>query len=80
MPLYSPLYAATEGLIGVNTSLGAKTYVLHPRAMFFEAIHELEMDPPDGGPPTTVFMEEMEVGQAYELVITNLTGLCVVCM
>jgi hypothetical protein len=34
--IYSPLYAATEGLIGVNPNVMGKTYVLHPGAMFFE--------------------------------------------
>ena len=40
VPLYSPIYGATEGLIGVNiwpTELPSK-YLLHPRAQFFELI------------------------------------------
>ena len=31
VPLYSPLYAATEGLLGVNTDLHGTEYTLHPR-------------------------------------------------
>ena len=40
VPLYSPIYGATEGLIGVNIwprNLPSK-YMLHPRAQFFELI------------------------------------------
>ena len=40
VPLYSPIYGATEGLIGVNiwpTDLPSK-YLLHPRSQFFELI------------------------------------------
>ena len=72
VPLYSPLYAATEGLIGVNTSINATTYTLHPRGMFFEFIDEADVD---AAAPRTRFIEQLEPGRAYELVITNLTGL-----
>lgn len=40
LPMYSPFYAATEGLIGVNLWPKEETpvYMLVPRAMFFEFI------------------------------------------
>ena len=41
--------------------------------MFFEAIREDDMDLAS---PATLFLDQLEVGQAYELVITNLTGEC----
>ena len=39
-PTYSPLYAATEGFIGVNIwpMEDQRRYLLHPKAMFFEFI------------------------------------------
>ncbi|OCT61992.1 GH3 domain-containing protein [Xenopus laevis] len=72
--LYSPLYCAAEGLVGVNISpmAVAPRYVLCPRSAFFEFI------------PVRVGMEESEetkclqdicVEEAYELVITTKDGL-----
>lgn len=40
IPLYSPLYGASEGLLGINIwpeELPSR-YLLHPRAQFFELI------------------------------------------
>ena len=110
MQIYSPIYAATEGLIGINTEVSADTYILHPEAMFFEFIPvdtsgDLARDrdhvssaggtsagDSEGDPrsqtqsasasdsfsesqPTTLFIEQLEAGKEYELVVTNLTGL-----
>ncbi len=79
--IYSPLYAATEGLIGVNPSIEGKTYVLHPKTMFYEFI-PIAGSSDDGGKEDeamntndTLFIEELKVGQEYELIVTNLTGL-----
>ena len=40
VPLYSPIYGATEGLIGVNIwpKDVPSRYLLHPRSQFFELI------------------------------------------
>ncbi|KAK7097341.1 GH3 domain-containing protein-like [Littorina saxatilis] len=70
VPLYSPIYGATEGLIGVNIwpdDLPSK-YLLHPCAQFFELIpvNRCEEDQ-----PTTLMLNEAEIGELYEVVITN---------
>lgn len=74
LPMYSPFYAATEGLIGVNLWPKEETpvYMLVPRAMFFEFIPVEESSKDQ---PTTLFGENTEVGKFYELVVTNLSGL-----
>lgn len=46
IPLYSPIYAASEGLLGINIwpkELPSR-YLLHPRAQFFEFIPDYRMD------------------------------------
>lgn len=71
VPRYSPLYAATEGLLGVNLKENSDEYILVPGAMFFEFIPvgegEYEEYP--------LFMDQVEIGKQYELVITNMSGL-----
>jgi hypothetical protein len=79
--IYSPLYAATEGLIGVNPDMKEKTYVLHPKAMFYEFLPIVKSslfnadDEDATDPEETLFMEQLEPGKEYEIIITNLTGL-----
>ena len=91
--IYSPLYAATEGLIGVNPHIENQTFVLHPGAMFYEFYpieHEDEYEDKDKHDRTqlneypyqdkidsdkTLFIEQLEPGIEYEIIITNLTGL-----
>jgi len=70
--IYSPLYAATEGFMGINLDMKAKCYALHPKAAFYEFIPVESMDEPN---PKTKFIEELTPGSAYELVVTNVTGL-----
>lgn len=48
------------------------TYTLHPSVAFFEFIPVEHSDEPN---PNTRFVDQLEPGQAYELVITNLSGL-----
>lgn len=66
VPVYSPLYAATEGLLGVCTDpapagdgTGA-TYTLVPSAMFFEFIPEREAA---DAQPRTLLGGELQPGQ-----------------
>jgi len=72
IPLYSPLYAATEGLMGINLKIEKESkYVIVPRTMFYEFIPVEESD----SPKRVLFADQVEVGQVYELVITNQSGL-----
>ncbi|XP_060884075.1 GH3 domain-containing protein [Labrus mixtus] len=71
---YSPFYAATEGLIGVNLwpQEPNRRYLLCPRSMFCEFLPESSLE--ENTPPT-LLMEEVKEGQNYELVVTNASGL-----
>ncbi|XP_074651372.1 GH3 domain-containing protein-like isoform X2 [Tubulanus polymorphus] len=75
VPIYSPIYAATEGLVGLNIwpESALTKYLLVPSAMFFEFIPIDDSDKPQ---PGTLFMEQVELKATYELVITNTSGLC----
>ena len=75
VPLYSALYAATEGLIGVNIwpEESRPRYVLHPRAMLFEFAPLASAD-------RTLLASELQVGGEYELVVTNRAGMFRFCM
>ncbi|XP_071786364.1 GH3 domain-containing protein-like [Asterias amurensis] len=74
VPTYSALYAATEGLIGVNMwpKSEKRRYMLAPRSMFFEFIpvDKIFEDQPD-----TLFIDQVKRDSVYELVITNAGGL-----
>ncbi|XP_056012730.1 GH3 domain-containing protein-like isoform X2 [Ostrea edulis] len=74
IPIYSPLYAASEGLLGVNIwpKEHPSHYVLAVNSMFFEFI---PMDHSSEDQPKTVFIDQVEKGEEYELVITNAGGL-----
>ncbi|XP_071394120.1 GH3 domain-containing protein [Centroberyx affinis] len=74
LPFYSPFYAATEGLIGVNLwpEEPSRRYLLCPRSMFCEFLPESSLDEEQ---PHTLLMGEVKEGHSYELVITNASGL-----
>uniref|UniRef100_A0A8C6TIE9 GH3 domain containing n=1 Tax=Neogobius melanostomus TaxID=47308 RepID=A0A8C6TIE9_9GOBI len=74
VPFYSPFYAATEGLIGVNLwpEEPSRRYLLCPRSMFCEFLPESSLEQDD---PHTLLMQEVKEGHNYELVITNASGL-----
>uniref|UniRef100_UPI003AAD91E9 LOW QUALITY PROTEIN: GH3 domain-containing protein-like n=1 Tax=Centroberyx gerrardi TaxID=166262 RepID=UPI003AAD91E9 len=74
VPFYSPFYAATEGLIGVNLwpEELSRRYLLCPRSMFCEFLPESSLDEEQ---PHTLLMGEVKEGHSYELVITNASGL-----
>ncbi|CAB1454091.1 unnamed protein product [Pleuronectes platessa] len=74
VPFYSPFYAATEGLIGVNLwpQEPNRRYLLCPRSMFCEFLPESSLEEEV---PHTLLMEEVKEGQSYELVVTNASGL-----
>lgn len=73
-PIYSPIYGASEGLIGVNVwpKERPSRYLLAPKSMFFEFI---PADKCEEDQPKTLFIDQTESDQSYELVITNASGL-----
>ena len=75
IPIYSPLYAATEGLLGVNIDGPAhepQSYVLLPRAMFYEFI---DVQDSSLDQPSTVGFDGLEQGKCYEVVVSTKCGL-----
>ncbi|KAG5854872.1 hypothetical protein ANANG_G00042430 [Anguilla anguilla] len=74
VPFYSPFYAATEGLIGVNLwpEKEQRQYLLCPRSMFCEFLPEASLDEEQ---PPTLLMDQVQQGLSYELVVTNASGL-----
>ncbi|MDV4151112.1 GH3 auxin-responsive promoter family protein [Clostridium sp. AL.422] len=71
-PIYSPCYAATEGIIGINPYGKNIRYVIIPDTVFYEFISSEELSKKN---PTTLCADELELGKSYELVITTYSGL-----
>jgi hypothetical protein len=73
LPVYSPVYAASEAMIGFNTRLEpANRYTLAPGAVHFEFVPLARIDEAQ---PETVGLDSLSVGEQYEVVITNWAGL-----
>lgn len=72
LPIYSPAYAATEATIGINPYIKKIRYVIIPDTVFYEFIPFKEIDKDS---PNTLLINELKVGEKYEIVITNYAGL-----
>ncbi|KAL8577394.1 hypothetical protein ACOMHN_060216 [Nucella lapillus] len=74
VPLYSAVYAATEGLVGLNLWPGQQPsrYLPHPAVQFLEFIpvESCHLDDPD-----TLLLHQVKEGEEYEIVLTNVSGL-----
>jgi len=71
---YSPIYGASEGLLGVNLfpDQESPVYCLIPDAQFFEFIKVEDAQKED---PETLLLHELSAGSVYEVVVTNGSGL-----
>lgn len=72
LPIYSPAYAATEAMIGINPYANKIRYVIIPDTAFYEFIPQEEGEEDS---QHTLCLEELEIGTKYEIVITNYAGL-----
>ncbi|GLC30263.1 plant auxin-responsive GH3 [Clostridium omnivorum] len=72
MPIYSPAYASTEAMIGINPYANKIRYVIIPDTVFYEFIPVNEGDKYS---EHTLCLDELKKGQKYEVVITNYAGL-----
>jgi len=74
VPTYSPIYGASEGLLGVNLfpDRPDSRYCLIPDAQFFEFIPQENMDDEN---PQTKLLHEVNKGEVYEVVVSNGSGL-----
>lgn len=71
LPIFSAIYGATEALIGIATHVNDVSYVVTPRSAYFEFIPLQESVDPN---PTTFDLDELNVGEMYEVVVTNYSG------
>jgi len=74
VPIYSPIYGASEGLLGVNLvpNTTESYYCLIPNAQFFEFI---KISDSSEKQPSTLLLHQLVLGEQYEVVITNPSGL-----
>ncbi len=70
-PIHNMGYAAAEGYMAIPTELNVNDSALLPQSVFFEFI---PVDEPECERPLTI--GEVEEGKAYELLVTNRSGLC----
>lgn len=70
--IYSPCYAASEGIMGINPYVKDIRYVIIPDTVFYEFIPSEELSENN---PKTFCSDELEIGKSYEIVITTYTGL-----
>eukprot|EP00057_Strongylocentrotus_purpuratus_P030219 XP_781035.3 PREDICTED: indole-3-acetic acid-amido synthetase GH3.17 [Strongylocentrotus purpuratus] len=74
LPLFGFLFAATEGVIGVDIwprHHGKDEYVLLPSLSVMEFIPEAHINEDQ---PETLFIDELQVGGVYEIVVTQMYG------
>lgn len=72
LPIYSPAYASTEAMIGINPYANKIRYVIIPDTAFYEFI---PIDESGEGSQHTLCLDELKVGEKYEVVVTNYAGL-----
>lgn len=72
IPIYSTAYAATEGMIGINPCATKISYVVIPDTIFYEFIPVSHCSENN---PKTYFIDQLKVGECYEIVLTNYAGL-----
>lgn len=72
LPVYSPVYGATEGTIGMNPFVKKIEYVIIPDTVYYEFIPEKDINNKN---PKTLCIEELKEGEKYEILLTNYMGL-----
>jgi hypothetical protein len=72
LPIYSSAYAASEAVMGVNMHIDKYIYSLIPRTAFYEFIPKENIYDSN---PITKNINELLLGEEYEIAVTNLAGL-----
>ena len=70
LPLIGAIYMCSEGSLGFQYNENGE-YMFHPSVSFFEFIHEDDIKSEN---PKTLILNQLEIGNRYELVITTQTG------
>lgn len=71
VPIFSPVYSASEGTIGYGFAADRPHYLLEPNLAYIELLPIEEIDDPKARP---IPPWQAEPGQCYEVVITTLAG------
>lgn len=71
LPIYSPAYAATEAMMGINPYASKIRYVIIPDTVFYEFIPVEESDKNN---LQTYCIDELKIGEKYEVIVTNYAG------
>ena len=71
LPIYSPAYAATEAMMGINPYAEKIRYVIIPDTAFYEFIPIEESNKKN---PETYCIDELKIGESYEVIVTNYAG------
>jgi hypothetical protein len=72
LPVFNVAYGSSEACIATALGPNDPRYVVYPRAGFLEFIRERDIPKPN---PRTYLLDELEVGESYEIVATNFAGL-----
>ncbi|MDD6794735.1 MAG: GH3 auxin-responsive promoter family protein, partial [Clostridiaceae bacterium] len=72
LPIYSPGYAATEAMMGINPYKDKIRYVIVPDTVFYEFIKEEDIKKKK---PKVYGIDKIFKGHNYEIVVTNYAGL-----
>ena len=74
IPYYTMSYGSSEGIFGVARHAYVQNYVLLPNSCVYEFIPVERRYANNQAQPDTLFIDEIEEGKEYELVITNQSG------
>ena len=69
IPIFFSVYAASESIMAICNAMESQEFVLIPDSAFFEFIPVNQENSDE-----TLTMEQLEVGQDYEIVLTNQSG------
>lgn len=73
LPIHSGCHSSSEGIIGINLRAdGGTDYVLAVGTSYFEFIPAVDTDSEQ---PDTVSLEDVVVGEEYEVVLSSIAGL-----
>jgi hypothetical protein len=71
VPIFSPLYSASEGMLGFGFSADHPHYLLPPRPTYIELLPVADANDPSARP---VAASRATPGECYEVVVTTLSG------
>lgn len=71
VPVYSPVYSASESSLGYGFSAEDPYYIMLPAPSYLEFLPEAQMDDPDARP---IPAWQAKQGESYEVIVTTMSG------